>query len=157
MPKPLPTAVAVVVVAGLAAGGYFAFRHFRPASATNTPITGNAPHARQAREVPAVTFTDVTAASGINFRHQNGYSGFKLLPETMGGGVAVIDYDGDGKPDLLFVGGRPWPGFEPPGAVPESSLKLYRNLGDWKFEDVTQQVGLNVGLYGMGVAVGDFD
>ncbi len=117
----------------------------------------DAPTVRPPREVPAITFTDVTAASGVRFRHENGYSGYKLLPETMGGGVAIIDYDGDGKPDILLVGGRPWPGFADPNAKPASSLKLYRNLGDMTFEDVTEKVGLNVTLYGMGVAVGDFD
>src|SRR4051794_34859078 len=60
--------------------------------------------------VPTVRFTDVTESAGIRFRHVNGAAGKKLLPETMGGGVAVIDYDGDGRPDLFFVNSRPWPG-----------------------------------------------
>ena len=55
-------------------------------------------------------FTDVTDAAGIRFRHVNGAAGQKLLPETMGAGVAVLDYDGDGRPDLFFVNCRPWPG-----------------------------------------------
>jgi hypothetical protein len=70
----------------------------------------------------------------------------------MGSGVAVIDFDRDGHPDLFFVNSRPWPG-QPGRAVPA----LYRNKGDGTFEDVTTAVGLDVELYGMGVAVGDFD
>src|SRR5688572_23996676 len=59
---------------------------------------------------PSLRFTDVTEQSGIQFRHVNGASGHKLLPETMGSGVAVLDYDRDGRPDLFFVNSRPWPG-----------------------------------------------
>src|SRR5262245_6947695 len=63
---------------------------------------------------PPVPFTDVTETAGIRFRHFNGATGWKLLPETMGGGVAVLDYDQDGKPDLLFINSREWPGHAPP-------------------------------------------
>ena len=98
-------------------------------------------------------FTDVTAQSGIAFRHVNGAAGQKLLPETMGSGVAVLDFDRDGRPDLFFVNSRPWPG--QPGN--HSTQALYRNKGDGTFEDVTHAVGLDVEMYGMGVAVGDFD
>ena len=104
---------------------------------------------------PPVRFIDVTKASGIRFVHHSGASPTKLLPETMGSGVAVIDYDNDGKPDLLFVNGRPWPGRE--GKEPLPTLALYRNLGGGKFVDVTREAGLAVSLFGMGVAVGDFD
>lgn len=103
-------------------------------------------------EPPSVRFTDVTEAAGIRFKHVNGAAGDKLLPETMGGGVAVIDFDRDGKPDLFFVNSRPWPG--QPGSATQA---LYRNKGDGTFEDVTQAAGLAVELYGMGAAVGDID
>jgi hypothetical protein len=73
----------------------------------------------------------------------------------MGSGVAVLDFDGDGKPDLLFVNSCPWPGEARPANA--STLKLYRNKGDFTFEDVTAAAGLNVTLFGMGAAVGDFD
>jgi hypothetical protein len=105
--------------------------------------------------VPKVRFTDVTEAAGIRFRHFNGAAGQKLLPETMGSGVAVLDYDGDGRQDLLFVNSSPWPGHPGPAKAP--TLTLYRNKGDGTFEDVTEQVGLNVTMYGMGVTVGDYD
>jgi hypothetical protein len=98
-------------------------------------------------------FTDVTAPTGITFRHTNGATGQKLLPETMGGGVVVLDFDADGRPDLFFVNGRTWPGA---GGSPTPSV-LYRNNGHGAFEDVTAAAGLNVELYGMGGCAGDFD
>src|SRR4051812_30261071 len=76
-----------------------------------------------------VTFLDRTAQSGVRFLHVNGAAGKKLLPETMGSGVAVLDFDKDGRPDLLFVNSRQWPGQEIPGeALP--TLALYHNRGD---------------------------
>lgn len=104
---------------------------------------------------PRVTFTDITERAGIRFRHVNGATSHKLLPETMGSGCAFIDYDGDGRQDLLLVNSRPWPGLE--GGQPLPTMALYRNLGGGAFADVTHAVGLDVPLFGMGVAVGDFD
>jgi hypothetical protein len=106
--------------------------------------------------IPRVRFTDVTAAAGVRFVHVNGAFGKKLLPETMGSGVAVLDYDKDGKPDLLFINSCFWPGHEERGAA-APTLMLYRNRGHNTFEDVTKQAGLDVTLYGMGVTVGDYD
>jgi enediyne biosynthesis protein E4 len=97
----------------------------------------------------------VTAQSGITFRHVNGATGSKLLPETMGGGVVTFDYDGDGKPDILFVQSGLLPGADPKEARP--TMALYRNLGGFKFQDVTKEAGLDKPMYGMGVCVGDFD
>jgi hypothetical protein len=104
--------------------------------------------------VPKVTFTDITKQAGIRFTHTNGAYGKKLLPETMGSGVAFLDYDNDGKQDLLFVNSCPWPGSKD---RTEATLKLYRNRGDGTFEDVTEKAGLNVTMYGMGVTCGDYD
>lgn len=105
-------------------------------------------------KVPKVTFTDVTKKAGIDFTHTSGAFGKKLLPETMGSGVAFLDYDGDGHQDILFVNSCPWPG-QP--EKKDATLKLYRNKGDGNFEDVTEKAGLKVQLYGMGVTCGDFD
>ena len=98
--------------------------------------------------------TDITASAGIDFRHATGAFGDKWMPETMGSGVAVFDYDGDGWPDLFFVNSTGWDGHaEDRGAT----SKLYRNLGDGTFRDVTRLVGLAKPLYGMGVAAADYD
>src|SRR5437868_2849038 len=105
-------------------------------------------------QIPAVSFRDITARAGIDFEHTNGAFGEKLLPETMGGGVAIIDYDKDRLPDILFVNSCFWPGHEK-GRQP--TLRLYRNLGNATFKDVTAEAGLAVTMYGMGVTVGDYD
>lgn len=104
---------------------------------------------------PQVTFTDITAQSGITFRHVNGATGEKLLPETMGGGVAFLDFDNDGAPDLLFVNSCPWPWNS--NASTRATMALYRNDGKGHFTDVTAGSGLDVSFYGMGAAVGDYD
>jgi hypothetical protein len=96
---------------------------------------------------------DVTAAAGLQFRHNSGAYGGKLLPETLGSGCAFIDYDADGWPDILLVNGMDWPGHK----RQRSTLALYRNNRNGTFSDVTKQAGLDVEVYGMGVAVGDYD
>ena len=101
-----------------------------------------------------VRFVDVTESSGIHFRHSNGAKGKKLLPETMGGSCAFIDFDGDGDQDLLFVNSAPWPGDE---VKPLPTQALYENDGHGNFRDVTARVGLDVTFYGMGAAIGDYD
>jgi hypothetical protein len=101
-----------------------------------------------------VTFRDITEQAGIHFAHNNGAFGKKWLPETMGPGCAFIDYDNDGWPDILLVNGTDWPGHTRNGAT---TLKLYRNNHDGTFSDVTRKSGLGVALFGMGVAIGDYD
>lgn len=105
---------------------------------------------------PHIHFTDITRQAGLTFHHVNGAFGKRLLPETMGSGVAFIDYDRDGLPDILLVNSCYWPGYESAGA-PRPTLALYRNCGQGRFVDVTHQVGLAVTFYGMGVTVGDYD
>ncbi|MGB0035861.1 MAG: CRTAC1 family protein [Candidatus Acidiferrales bacterium] len=100
-----------------------------------------------------VHFEDITRAAGIHFVHNNGAFGKKWLPETMGSGVAFIDYDNDGWQDILFVNGKDWPGH----GQRHSTLALYHNNHDGTFTDVTRKAGLAVEMYGMGAAVGDFD
>jgi hypothetical protein len=96
---------------------------------------------------------DVTNASGLQFRHNSAAYGGKLLPETLGSGCAFIDYDADGWPDILLVNGMDWPGHK----KQRSTLRLYRNNRNGTFTDVTRAAGLDVELYGMGVAAGDFN
>ena len=100
-----------------------------------------------------IQFRDVTAQSGIHFTHNNGAFGKKWLPETMGPGVAFIDYDNDGYPDILLVNGEDWPGH----AKAPSIMRLYHNNRNGTFTDVTSKAGLGVAMFGMGAAVGDFD
>ncbi|MBC7821736.1 MAG: VCBS repeat-containing protein, partial [Planctomycetaceae bacterium] len=111
---------------------------------------------RPAAEVPAMPFTDVTESSGIRFIHDNGATGEKLLPETMGGGCAFLDYDGDGDQDILFVNSCRWVWDTRPAEVPPT-MALYRNDGNGKFAEVTKETGLDVTFYGQGIAVGDYD
>src|SRR5262245_28865159 len=109
-----------------------------------------------ADEIPFAKFTDITSAAGITFSHQNGAYGDKLLPETMGGGVAFFDFDNDGKPDLLFINSSYWPGHVPPGKQ-QPTMALYHNEGHGNLKEVTAGSGLDVSFYGMGVAIGDYD
>lgn len=97
-------------------------------------------------------FVDVTAAAGIRFTHNAGKTGKKYLPETMGSGVAFFDADGDGWQDLLFVNSKDWT----PRAR-RSTAALYRNTGKGAFVDVTTGSGLDIEMYGMGVAAADYD
>ncbi len=110
--------------------------------------------------VPAVApdlgFRDRAAEWGIDFVHNNGAAGDGLLPETMGSGVAVFDFDNDGRQDLLFVNSTYWP-WEMREGLEATTPALYRNSGDGAFEEVTGDLGLDISLYGMGVAVGDYD
>ncbi len=148
--------LAVLALAALGAGGYFAYdRWFKKKDVAPVVVTPEDAHPRQVADVPPLPFTDVTAGAGIAFTHQTGATGVKLLPETMGGGVAVLDYDGDGKPDLLFINSGLFPGEQ--SKIPQPTLALYRNKGDGTFEDTTAAAGLTAPMYGMGVAVGDFD
>ena len=102
---------------------------------------------------PGFRLVDVTARAGIHFLHNSGAFGGKYLPETMGSGCAFLDYDTDGWQDILLINGMDWPGHK----RQRSTLRLYRNNRDGTFTDVTRGAGLDVEMYGMGVAVGDYD
>jgi len=102
---------------------------------------------------PGFRFVDVTAQAGIQFQHNSGAYGGKLLPETLGSGCAFLDYDRDGWQDILLINGMDWPGHK----KRRSTLRLYHNNGNGTFTDVTSHAGLDVELYGMGVAVGDYN
>jgi enediyne biosynthesis protein E4 len=119
------------------------------ASATVTPSQPTAPE----RPSGPIHFTDITAQAGIHFVHNNGAFGKKYLPETMGSGVCFIDYDNDGWQDILLVNSMDWPGHKKGKSYPA----LYHNNHDGTFTDVTRQAGLDVEMYGMGCAIGDYD
>src|SRR6059058_3352387 len=100
-------------------------------------------------------FADITQEAGITWRQFSGESPDRFLIETMGGGVAFLDFDNDGLLDIFFVNGG-----ETPRAKSSSPVRnvLYRNLGNGKFEDLAAKAGVDrIGFYGMGVAVADFD
>jgi enediyne biosynthesis protein E4 len=98
-------------------------------------------------------YLDITERAGIHFVHNNGAFGQRFLPETMGSGCAFLDYNNDGHPDILLVNGSDFPGH----ARKRTPMKLYRNNGNDTFSDVTREAGLDFEMYGMGVAVGDYD
>lgn len=99
-----------------------------------------------------LTFADVTQAARLTFRHQNGAAGSYFYPELFGGGVAVLDADGDQWPDLLFVNGRAWNGTQP------TAHALFRNNHDGTFRDITAGSGFDrTTVYGLGAAVADYD
>ena len=102
---------------------------------------------------PGFRLVDVTSSAGIPFQHNSGAFGGKFLPETLGSGCAFLDYDRDGWQDILLINGMDWPGHK----QRHSTLRLYHNNGNGSFTDVTSRAGLDTEMYGMGVAVGDYD
>jgi len=109
--------------------------------------------AASAAPVPGFRFVDVTESAGIQFQHNSGAYGGKLLPETLGSGCAFLDYDADGWQDILLINGMDWPGHK----RQHSTLRLYKNNRNGTFTDMTKAAGLDVEMYGMGVAVGDYN
>ncbi len=151
------SAIALVLLLGAAGAAYYVVKR-QPAKAAPKVTQLEAPIAQQFAnvDVPVALFSDVSTAAGIRFVHNNGAYGDKLLPETMGSGVAFLDYDNDGAQDLIFVNSTYWPGHVPAGKQPTTAA-LYHNDGTGHFTDVTAGSGLDVPIYGMGIAVGDFD
>jgi hypothetical protein len=125
---------AAVLLAAVAAGS-------PPAAAA--PTSGGCP----------ITLTDVAKKSGIEFRHERGATPQRRLPETMGSGVAWLDYDNDGWMDLYVVQSGPFP----PNGSAAAGDRLYHNNHDGTFTDVTQKAGLHDTAYGMGAAAADYD
>ena len=123
------------------------------ASLTQLPLLRALGPLGAASSAPGFRLVDVTSPAGIQFRHNSGAFGGKFLPETMGSGCAFLDYDRDGWQDILLVNGMDWPGHK----QKRSAVRLYHNNGNGTFTDVTTRAGLDVELYGMGVAVADYD
>lgn len=152
--------LAVMLVLAIVGGTFFLLRQLRQPEniVKETPLALPAERQIEAITLPKIPFSDITQAAGIDFVHNNGAAGEKLLPETMGGGAAFLDYDNDGDQDLLLVGSNDWPWSQPQKKdSTNSSLALYQNDGTGKFKDVTDDMGLNVSLYGMGIACGDYN
>src|SRR5437667_4444125 len=114
--------------------------------------------------VPSTVFEEISG-SGIDFRHANSPTRNKYLPETMGGGVALLDYDNDGRLDIFFTNGAKFDDPMPAGKMPDKSdrkfwNRLYHQNANGTFTDVTEKAGLTgmpQNRYGMGIAVGDID
>ena len=146
--------VIAVIVAGVLIAVY-AFRDRSEPESIRTDIQPEVPQTAESLAIlPTVTFSDVTQEAGINFVHNSGAVGEKLLPETMGSGAAFFDYDNDHDPDLLLVNAQDWPHS---ARERESTMALYQNDGSGRFRDVTLEAGLARVFYGVGVAVGDYD
>jgi hypothetical protein len=107
------------------------------------------------RKAPVV-FEDVTAQTALSaFKHRSGDAAKDYIVETPSGGVAVFDYDGDGLPDIYLLNGSTFAAYQGKERAPRAAL--YHNLGNWKFEDVTDKAGVANERWGFGVAVGDYD
>jgi hypothetical protein len=111
---------------------------------------------------PAAKFVDIATKLGVRFQHEAPHTSKKYLLETMGSGVALFDYDNDGRLDLFLVNGAEINDPSPSAAIPAKTApkywnRLYRQNSDGTFEDVTEKAGLQGAGYGMGVAVGDYD
>lgn len=98
--------------------------------------------------------SDVTSLTGITFQHCDGSTGLYRIPEAAASGLALFDYNGDGRIDIYFLSGA-YPKDSHQDTVPRNAL--YRNDGNWRFTDVTQEAGVGDPGFGLGVAVGDYD
>ena len=148
----------VLVTLGLLAGAFWLWSNYEPSSepieqGPEVPIRprshdGNA-------SAPPLPFKDITELAGIDFVHDDGARGEKLLPETMGSGCAFVDVDSDGDSDIILASGRPWKWTDEP--PPASTIRLWLNDGKGRFVERTRKWKLQVKAYSTGLAVGDVD
>ncbi|MHB0958086.1 MAG: CRTAC1 family protein [Pirellulaceae bacterium] len=148
------TWLGVIVVAGFALGGA-ALLLTRPPSANVAPTSSALPGPPQQVHTGQINLLDMTDAAGITFVHTHGGSGKMYIMEAMTAGMATLDYDNDGLVDLYFLNGAPLQGTTRSGEPPRNAL--YRNLGDWKFQDVTHEAAVGDLGFGLGVTAGDYN
>jgi hypothetical protein len=146
---PLIAAIAAIAAAGCGDAS------FSPGDASADSSTS----AAEARDSARIAFSEVTDTAGLGvFRHQTGATGNKWFPETMGSGAGFLDYNGDGRLDVMLAGGGTWPG-KTQAETDGPALWLFKNDGDGTFSNVTQESGLGAhsSAYGLGVAAADYD
>jgi len=150
--------VSVLAVVATIGGILFVMQHEQEIAAPQDEIQSALPQEREESplEIPEMHFKNITTAAGIDFIHENGAAGEKLLPETMGGGGAFFDFDADGDQDIVCVNSNAWPWTDPqPEVMPTSAL--YENDGRGNYKNITAGSGLDVSFYGNGIACGDYD
>jgi enediyne biosynthesis protein E4 len=131
-------------------------------AATLLPVAAQAIKPADPAAAPPGKFSDITAAAGVHFQHFAPHTSRKYLLETMAPGVALFDFDNDGRLDIFVTNGAPLTDPTPKGTIPQKSgpehwNRLYHQKPDGTFEDMTEKAGLQGVGYGMGVAVGDYD
>ncbi len=152
----------VFAAIGLVIAGVLFLRSRPDAAAPEQVIERAAPEVPNRGDIapPSLPFVDVTTEAGVDFVHENGARGDKLLPESMGAGVALFDYDGDDDADLLLVNSMAW-SHDAGANAAQATSRLYRNdssAGALRLTDVSEETGIDqLTLYGSGVAVGDVD